>query len=869
MLLMNRLAKAVHSRGVPLWSPCAPLVAPLLALLFTIAYSLFPSSALASSIASSSSPTLQVSAGFGTYYRNGAWIPLYITLRNKGPDFSGTLSTSNPEGPTWQDTFTTVPVSTYQEPVTVSHSAQKQVTMYLPLFSQSGAASISVQLLDSHGKVVQSQDVLLHQLDPVNVFVGLLSDQATGFDSLRTLALPSQSGSVKAQFLNAQNMPSMSAVLANFNLMVLDTFTTSSLTREQLRALHIWVQQGGTLIEVGGPHWQQTLGTLPADLLPVKVRGTSVLPAGTHLLPGGVPTASGFGTPTSPDTLQAPITVSTASVLAGARTILSAGALPLLVQAESGHGLIYYLAYDPTLEPIVDWPGATALWRGLIIRSLGEQLLTSSFSPGLSAGIPYYLAQLQRLFLKNPTPAPWLLLLFFLGYLAILGPARWLIVRRTQQRTWSWRIVMSAIIFFSLLNYTVALYQEGTSIFSNSLSIIQLAQGGSFAHSTAYLGVYVPFVSADSDVQAHLPDGILVQPFADSFQQQERATITATSDGTQVKEPGTAIKLLDAFQAEQDISIRGGIISHLVLGQGTLTGTVTNTLPTALSDVYVLMPHSIVRIGNLEPGQTSSVTLSLPVPSINGSLPPCGSLVKQVVANDHSILTEYDHLFVRSVPQSLSERQRHLTLLAFLLTALQCSNSPIGATGASATLIGWAAQPLDGVNTMTFNGIRPGGLHETALVTNLDITYPTGSQTLPPDVLPGRLVDAETQGVRLLSPGSYALARGQLTFEYSLPTSERFQVQTITFSQPADASILPYMGPGGPLSKTSHISLYNWQTNSWEAISLTQSASFTTQNAQAYLGPDGRILVQYVNQSSDFTDIAFTKPTLTISGIAS
>ena len=39
-------------------------------------------------------------------------------------------------------------------------------------------------------------------------------------------------------------------------------------------------------------------------------------------------------------------------VLEGARTIVSAGNVPLLVQAQSGQGLIYYLAYDPALDPI-------------------------------------------------------------------------------------------------------------------------------------------------------------------------------------------------------------------------------------------------------------------------------------------------------------------------------------------------------------------------------------------------------------------------------------------------------------------------------------------------------------------------------------
>jgi hypothetical protein len=378
----------------------------------------------------------------------------------------------------------------------------------------------------------------------------------------------------------------------------------------------------------------------------------------------------------------------------------------------------------------------------------------------------------------------------------------------------------------------------------------------------------VPFVSADSNVQVLFSTGTLVQPFVESDQPSEQAAITAVPGGTQVKETDAAVRLVDAFQAEQDISIQGGIISHLMFGQGTLSGTVTNTLHAALSDVYLLMPHRILRIGNMAAGQTSRVTLLLTVPSTNGNQPSCASLVKQVVNSDAGILTGYDHLFVRSVVQSLSERQRHLSLLAFMLTALQCSNSPLEAEGSSATLIGWADQPLAGENTVTVNGIQPGGLHETAVVAALDITYAAGSLTLPTDVISGRLVDAAALGAGLLSSSSFTLTHGQITFEYSLPAAEHFRVQTMTLSQPVDASILPNRQPGGPHSRASHIALYNWQTNSWDIINLTQSAPFTTQHAQLYLSPDGRMLVQYVNQASDFSDIAFTMPSLTITGIA-
>src|SRR6266567_6806582 len=223
-----------------------------LALTLAIVFLLPPADALASPLRlagrttmPAGQPTMQVSAGFDTRYRNGNWVPVHIVLRNNGADFSGALSISNPSGPIVQTTFSTVPVSTYQEPVMLPHGTQKQVTMYLPIYTLQGVPGITVHLLDLHGSILQSQSAALHGLDPEDVFVGLLSDQSTGYDPLQALQLPSQNGLVVLHLLNAQTMPGMAAVLNNFNLIILDNFTTSRLRSEQLMALQTWVNRGG------------------------------------------------------------------------------------------------------------------------------------------------------------------------------------------------------------------------------------------------------------------------------------------------------------------------------------------------------------------------------------------------------------------------------------------------------------------------------------------------------------------------------------------------------------------------------------------------------------------------------------------------
>jgi hypothetical protein len=93
--------------------------------------------------------------------------------------------------------------------------------------------------------------------------------------------------------------------------------------------------------------------------------------------------------------------------------------------------------------------------------------------------------------------------------------------------------------------------------------------------------------------------------------------------------------------------------------------------------------------------------------------------------------------------------------------------------------------------------------------------------------------------------------------------------QELTLTEPVDSSTQPYILAGKSPDGTSHISLYNWQTGSWDAITLTPSTTFTTQNTRAYVSSAGRVLVQYVNQASGFAEIAFTKPALSVTGIIS
>lgn len=930
MLHSERLTRSFNTNIRVFVASCFALV---LLLFFAL-----PTNALAHTV--TGGPSLQVSAGFETHYRDGNWVPVQITLHNDGPDFSGNLSltASNPQYVLQNDPSTSL---SYQFAINLANGARKQVTMYLPLYS--GMQNVTVKLLDSNGNAVGTQTASLNPLSPGDVFVGILSDQSTGFGPLSTAPLPNQSGSVIVEFLNASTMPSMADILKNFNVIVLDDFTTSNLSQAQLAALQTWVNRGGNLIVSGGPEWRRTISALPAGLRPVAVSGTSTIPAGTSLLPFGAPRVGRLGQNTVLDSVRSPVTVSTASLVDPRKSevVLSSGATPLIVQARLGQGSVSYLAFDPTLEPLLGWQGASVFWEGLLLRGLGDQLLAnSSIFPGTG---PYNIQGQQLLagrmsgllqsFLPNTLPSPWTLAILLIGYILVLGPVRLLLVRRLKRRDWSWRIVLSSVVIFSFLTYGIALEEKGTSILSNSISVAQLGQSGSATHITTYLGVFVP---SQGNFQIHIPDSSLVQPSADSlaFYQsgpvsssgQSTTSIASVQNGTDVNLRDASIWTLHTIVSEQDRQLHQGLASHLSLQNGVLVGTVTNTLSYPLSDAYLLMPNNALRLGHLAAGQTKQIVLKLS----NAPLNPGQTLADLIVQMSGSAYPYGPYPYgTGNGVQAQSEWQRHLSILLTLdgkgyygfpcpgpcpiaatnqqayqaqgligaLGAIGGNVTSSGSVGYSAninlvpllpfpggplafdnnhdallvpgspvTLIGWANSSLDSTNAVTINDISPTGLHETLVQAPLSVDL-AGTLNLPPSFIPSQLIDVEGSGVQVQIPGSYAMTTGSMTFEFAVPNIASLQISGLTISVSSGAN----QSASGIVTSSPNIlpfRLYNWHSGSWNAISLNQG-NFTTQNASAYIGPGGRVLLQLVNKDNSLGTLVFGNPTLNLQGVVS
>ena len=691
-------------------------------------------------------------------------------------------------------------------------------------------------------------------------------------------------------------------MLNNFDAILIDNFTSSTLSANQVTALQTWISRGGNLILVGGPEWHRTLGPLPATLLPVTPTGSDLLPPHTAVLPGGGPSKDGPQASESGDSLPAFLPISTANVNPGAMIVLSSPQAPLLVESSLGQGQIYYLAFDPTLSPLLQWSNISALWKGILFRSLGDKMIMTNINSGIATTwhAPAYVygsmsALLQSLF---PTSilSPWVLLGLLLGYVLLLGPVRLVLTRTLKHRDWSWRIILCSIVVFSALSYGLTMRQKGSSIISSSVSVIQLGHGDANktpGKATTYVDVFVP---NQGSFQVHMPGSSLVQPDNDSQDMPANSPtiIRSGQNGIDVNLAGVDSWASHALISQRDLQLTGTLLSNLLLQNNILQGTVTNLLPYALSDVYVLYNNHPIALGSLASHQTKELRFPLSdAPSNNPSM----SIVEQIAAT-RNVQTPYSQTTPSHSPQSeLQKRIMTLQTLSgencnanvcnqlitnhpyYTLKRLSSNSNllntpdPLLLPGASATLIGWTEPRPELMGNVTINGNAFTGTQEALLQAPLDIVYsgsiPAGTMTTQAQLINVR--QPKETPIQTQMADIYVMTTGSMTFEWTLPAIANLYTNQISIIEPQNLAQALTSAGGGlapPSQDASHMHgyLYNWQKLSWDSFTLDQYR-YTPAHTQAYIGPGGRVLVQLNNDDPTIGNILVGTPCLDIQGV--
>src|SRR4029453_17887300 len=103
-------------------------------------------------------------------------------------------------------------------------------------------------------------------------------------------------------------------------------------------------------------------------------------------------------------------------------------------------------------------------------------------------------------------PIPGLVLLLF-GYIALIGPINYIVLKRLDKREWAWVTMPALIAIFAVGAYAFGSALRGSDVIVNEVAIVRGAPDAKEGAAQVYLGVFSP---TRGTYQVALPGGALL-----------------------------------------------------------------------------------------------------------------------------------------------------------------------------------------------------------------------------------------------------------------------------------------------------------------------------------------------------------------------
>jgi len=546
-----------------------------IAILAAWAIAAAPLRAIAPAALAADPPTMTARVLLQGHARLGSWIAIEVHLKNNGPAITGELRL---QGGTQGGTR-------YSIAVELANPSDKTWILHAqpPSFGQ------QLEVVLANGtNVILRQKVAVTIHDPGQLVVGVVADNSPGIvGSLSLPAVQNQQPAVVVP-LSVDDLPTRIEAWSALDRLVWQDVDASTLRTEQLAALRGWLALGGRLVIVGGTGGIGALGGFPDDILPYRPAATvDVAPGSLSTLLGSLPK-------------EATDVPAMAGELIRGRALAASGDLVVAAETSYGSGSVTILGVDPTVGWIGSSNAVRTLWPNLIApRSSGSVAITNDNQ------IVAAVNNLPSLALP-PTGG---LLLLLIGYIALIGPLNYLILRRIDRREWAWVTMPILIAGFAVGAYAFGSALRGSSIIVNEVGIVRGAPDATEGSAQVYLGVFSP---ARGTYQVAVPGGALLSsPISGDVFGANLDIIQGEPPGaSRVRDLAVNFGALRTIRAESAATVPK-IHADLRLVNGVLTGTVRNDSTVTLEKPAVLLGGNVKVLRDLAPGAEEAVSLSI------------------------------------------------------------------------------------------------------------------------------------------------------------------------------------------------------------------------------------------------------------------
>ncbi|WKT77881.1 hypothetical protein [Lysinibacillus fusiformis] len=559
---------------------------------------------------------VKATAGISGKAKYQSVVPLQVTVKNNGPDFSGDMAINS------SNSYEAA--SALVVPIDIAAGEEKTFTFYLDGLADNGYSDADLFAfyegnIEKGKKIAYKGTKRLQSnfLDPTSTFVYTLTDKSDRLSALLRLSSFVPQNNVEIFNINQlkdYTFPEDEQGLAMANVIVVDEVVIADLAQKQQEALLKWVQDGGTLLLGASDQVDATAGIFKVYLpMSLSQEMTSIsAEILTKLSGGGIFTQ--------------PISIHTATNHEGSLPVLTENNIVLASKKKIGSGEIIQTAFSLGDQPLASMDGYAALLAKLIdIQSISQQGMMSQGQSPLDQ-ISYELRNINELFPSFEVSVSYMLIVIIL-YIIIIGPVLYFVLKKVDKREHAWWIIPVFSIVLSI----------GLFIVGAKDRIVQpQVQQSAFYR-----------VNEDSSLNGYYVESILTNRSGDFIVNTDKnttavamrnynnftGTVGDLHESSYIKENanGSTLTLRDlnywsvqSFGGKTSAQNIGKMDVDITLKNEKLTGTVKNNFPFELKDVTLISGVKEVKLGDIKANGTLQVdkemkTTVLQKPSIFNS----------------------------------------------------------------------------------------------------------------------------------------------------------------------------------------------------------------------------------------------------------
>lgn len=747
----------------------------------------------------SAAPTLEVqaTAGVNGKAKHQSVVPIKITVKNSGTDFSGDMainaSSSYEVG------------SAMILPIDLAAGEEKTFELYLDglsdyVYSNDSKLFAFYEGGIEKGKVVSykgTKQIQVNFHDPASTFIYTLTEKSDRLAAYLRLSQVTPSNNVEVFNLNQlkdYTLPDDAQGYAMADIIAVDEFALADLSQKQQEALLKWVQDGGKLLLGASDQVEATAGIFK-EYLPLTLSEQT-----TSVSAESLTTLSGGGTFTSP------ISVYTATENPDSKRILADGTTILAAKKKVGGGEIIQTTFSLGDNPLASMAGYAALTAKMVN-------IQNSMQQGMMYGnstmdwISYELRSVNELFPSFEVSVTYMLVVIIL-YILIIGPLLYFVLKKMDKREHAWWIIPAISVVLS-----IALFIFGAK---DRIMQPQVQQSAFYK------------VNEDKSVNGYYVESILTNRGGDFVVETDPNTTAIAfrnrnnfdgsmndlHEASYIKEHanGSTLTLRDlsywsvqSFTGKTAAQNIGNMDIDITLKNEKLSGTVKNNFPFTLKDVTLISGIKEVNLGDIEPNETLRVdkelkSTVLQKPNMYGNNNYSYPMKKEEI-DPHRIQS------MKSMALSLTENDKLPVLTAWADQAIAGVELESSANMAP---ISYFIQPFEGKVELT----GPFTMKRTNLTYTVESQSTNGYFEMHDEQLNTGYMQNGVYDVKITMPENF------------MASVQSFNELTVSNKD----------------SKRMKLSIWNNKTNAFEAF--TDTKQVFTENINHYLNQQGEILIQ-------------------------